>query len=353
MSEASTITMVCSLAGEIDIGAACEILPVYHPLNPDGTKFYHPLKTRNKIPYFGVKNAIVCVKYKGAIRGIRQNKGQMNNVISIDLQCCNKNINIKLARQKMQLTGASSETMGNEAFNAMCEIINNISVQLSYFSTLSEEVTRDTMKFLFDNTHNPQVINTLKPLGKVKIPDNVDETLLNFLNAYYDDCTSHSGFIDKIYRVINYKKIADSKISVTHSRISNSVYNYSLGREISLLSMTNHLYKKGFNVSFHNWCNTHLNVSIPVFNDKSSTPKSKSSATSLSSIHTEYSDDDNEYDKVADDEDNEVVEKEEKIKVHRFIIYRGGSIKQTSPTKYEDAIASKASLMKALEDFKD
>lgn len=351
MSEASTITMVCSLAGEIDIGAACEILPVFHPLNPDGTKFYHPLKTRNKIPYFGVKNAIVCVKYKGAIRGIRQNKGQMNNVISIDLQCCNKNINIKLARQKMQLTGASSEAMGNEAFDAMCDIINNISIQLSYFSTLSEEVTRATMRFLFDNTHNPQVLNSLKPLGKVKIPDNVDETLLKFLNAYHDDCTSHSGFIDKIYRVMNYKKIADSKISVTHSRISNSVYNYSLGREISLLSMTNHLYKKGFNVSFHNWCNTHLNVSIPVLNDKSHTPKSKSSTTSLSSIHTEHSEDDNE---VMDEEDEDKIEeKEEKIKVHRFIIYRGGSIKQTSPTKYEDAIASKASLMKALEDFKD
>jgi hypothetical protein len=158
MTEASTITMVCSLAGEIDIGAACEILPVYHPLNTDGTKFYHPLKTRNKIPYFGVKNAIVCVKYKGAIRGIRQNKGQMNNVISIDLQCCNKNINIKLARQKMQLTGASSEAMGNEAFQAMCDIINNISIELSYFSTLDEEIIKNTVAFLLENTQNLQYL---------------------------------------------------------------------------------------------------------------------------------------------------------------------------------------------------
>jgi hypothetical protein len=120
--------------------------------------------------------------------------------------------------------------------------------------------------------------------------------------------------------------------------------------------MTNHLYKKGFNVSFHNWCNTHLNVSIPVLNDKSYTPKSKSSTTSsqsgvsLSTINTEHTEDS---DVEEDEDENKVEEKEEKIKVHRFIIYRGGSIKQTSPTKYEDAIASKASLMKALEDFKD
>jgi hypothetical protein len=114
--------------------------------------------------------------------------------------------------------------------------------------------------------------------------------------------------------------------------------------------MTNHLYKKGFNVSFHNWCNTHLNVSIPVLNDKSYTPKSKSSEVSLSTIKTEHTEDS---DSDEEEENDKVQEKEEKIKVHRFIIYRGGSIKQTSPTKYEDAISSKASLMKALEDFKD
>lgn len=352
MSEASTITMICSLMGEIDIGAACEILQVFHPLNPDGTKFYHPLKTRNKIPYFGVKNAIVCVKYKGAIRGIRQNKGQMNNVISIDLQCCNKNINIKLARQKMQLTGASSEAMGNEAFQSMCDIINNLATELAYFSTLNEETVNNTLKFLFENTQNKEVLNGFNPFNNdIKIPKNVDNMLLSFLNKYTGDCNSHSGFIDKIYRIMSFKTIADSKISVSHSRISNSVYNYNLGKEISLLNMTNHLYKKGFNVSFHNWCNTHLNVSIQVVNnDKSYTPKSKSSTTSsLNTIESEH--DVAEGSDVEAEENDKVEEKDEKIKVHRFIIYRGGSIKQTSPTKYEEAIASKASLMKALEDF--
>jgi hypothetical protein len=346
MTEASTITMICSLAGEIDIGAACEILPIYHPVNPDGTKFYHPLKTRNKIPYFGIKNAIVCIKYKGSIRGIRQNKGQMNNVVSIDLQCCNKNINIKLARQKMQLTGASSETMGIDSFHIMCDIINNISVELSYISTIDSKTIESTIKFLIENTKHDEIINGIKPFVKSKIPKNVDETLLDFLNKYYTECNTHSGFVDKIYRVLSFKKIADSKISVVQSRISNSVYNYNLGKEISLLNMTNHLYKKGFNVSFHNWCNTHLNVSIPVLNDKSFTPKSKSSTTSLATINTEKTED-------SDVEEEENNEKEEKIKVHRFIIYRGGSVKQTSPTKYEDAIASKNSLMKALEDFED
>jgi hypothetical protein len=254
----------------------------------------------------------------------------------------------------MQLTGANSEAMGNEAFNAMCDIINNLATELTYFSTLSEEIIKNTLTFLLEHTQNPQVVNGLKPLGKVKIPKNVDENLLVFLNKYYDDCTTHSAFTDKIYRVMTFKKIADSKISVTYSRISNSVYNYSLGKEISLLNMTKHLYGKGFNVSFHNWCNTHLNVSIPVLNTNSSTPKSKSSEASLSTIKTEHTED-SDYDEAVDEEDenDKVQEKEEKIKVHRFIIYRGGSIKQTSPTKYEDAISSKASLMKALEDFKE
>jgi hypothetical protein len=347
MTEASTITMICSCEGEIDIGAACEILPVYHPLNQDGTKFYHPLKTRNKIPYFGVKNAIVCIKYKGVIRGIRQNKGQMNNVVSIDLQCCNKNINIKLARQKMQLTGASSEAMGVEAFQAMCDIINNISIELAHISTIEPKIIESTVNFLSENTKHNEILNGIKPLVKSKLPKNVDEILLDFLYKYYTECNTHSSFIDKIYRVLSFNKLANSKISIVQSRISNSVYNYNLGKEISLLNMTNHLYKKGFNVSFHNWCNTHLNVSIPVLNDKSFTPKSKSSTTSsisLTTINTEKTED-------SDIEEEENNEKEEKIKVHRFIIYRGGSVKQTSPTKYEDAIIAKSSLIKALEDF--
>jgi hypothetical protein len=340
MTEASTITMICTLEGEVDISIAHDVLPVVYPLNLDGTRFYHPIKTRNKIPYFGIKDAIVCVKYKGGIRGIRQNEGQMNNVISIDLQCCNKNINLKLARSKIQLTGASSEEMGNEAFQVLCNHINSLHKEFNYINSLSEEVKIKTLESLIHYTKGldeDSLIELEYEIYNTLLESGCDELLLKFLYKYIIDCKNHSEFETKIRRVMTYKNISDKEIFITSSRISNSVYNYNLGKEVSLISLTNHLYKKGLNVSFHNWNSTHLNVSIPILDDEST------SKSSTPSSHKTFNTED------MDKEEEEIIN--EKIKVHRFIIYRGGSIKQTSPTSYKDAIDAKSILMNCLKDF--
>ena len=339
MTEASTITMICSLKGVIDIVNICEILPVYHPKNSDGTNFYHPIKTRNKIPYFNVPNVVICVKYKGVIRGIRQNEGQMNNVISIDLQCCNKNINLKLAKSKIQLTGANSEEMGNKAFNVMCDIINQISEELEHKESIDPIVKNVTVAFLLNEMKGED--DKIKPIdfnNKVlQNTKNIDLRLLKFLYSYHNEFSNYSSYQKKIEKVLETNSVADMKISVIQSRISNSVYNYSLGKEISLISITNHLHKKGFNVSLHNWNSSDLKVSIPIEGYNPNTPTTIASSSS--------SEDKEE------DEEKVILDSNDKIKVHRFIIYRGGSIKQTSPTNYKEAIEAKKTLMKALEDF--
>jgi len=343
MTEASTITMICTLEGEVDILVASDVLPVVYPLNPDGTRFYHPIKTRNKIPFFGIKDAIVCVKYKGSIRGIRQNEGQMNNVISIDLQCCNKNINLKLARSKIQLTGASSEEMGNESFQVLCNHVNSLYKEFNYINSLSDEIKSKTLNELIKYTKDDSLIgdDSLIELSyeiyNYLLLSGCDEILLKFLYKYIIDCNKHSEFENKIKRIMTYKNISNKEISIISSRISNSVYNYNLGKEVSLISITNHLYKKGLNVSFHNWNSTHLNVSIPILDDETT------SKSSTPSSHKTFNTDD------MDKEVEEIVN--EKIKVHRFIIYRGGSIKQTSPTSYQEAIDAKNILTNCLKDF--
>jgi hypothetical protein len=341
--EASTITMISLLKGFVEISAAYDLLCLIYPENPDGTRFVHPTKTRNKIPYFGVPNSIVCIKYKGAVRGIRQNEGQMNNVVSIDLQCCNKNINLKLARTKIQLTGASSEEMGNEAFKVLCAHLNMIQGHLDYKNSLSKEVQEATLEFFT----NKEEINS-EDFGI--LPENVDRRLSMFLYMYKSEFDNYSHFIEKIRKVVTTETICSKDVQPIASRISNSVYNYTLGTEISLIKMANHLYAKGFSVSLHTWNCPYLNVSIPILREKtqaSHTPGSHSSSSSdesISTIKTSFTE--GEVSEAMGELEND------KIKVHRFIIYRGGSTKQTSPTCFKDALEARTVILDAIKDFK-
>lgn len=346
---ASTITMITGIKGNVDIVSAFEVLCILCPRNEDGTRFVHPIKTRNKIPYFGIPNAIVCVKYEGSVRGIRQNKGQMNNVVSIDLQCCDKNINLKLAKTKIQLTGANSEKMGVEAFQILCAHLNMIQDNINYKNELSEEIKKNTLDWLISNKELSMESMELSP-------NNVDKRLARFLYGYYSEFDDHEDFCKKINKVITVEFLCSPNVQPDNPRISNSVYNYTLGKEISLINMTMHLRTKGFNANFHNWNTTYVNVSIPIDESKSNTPESILSGFSESSTESEYPSGELFIEPEGEEgefkDELKIEKKEGKIKVHRFIIYRGGSIKQTSPTCYELALDVRNIILEALVDFK-
>jgi hypothetical protein len=368
---ASTITMITGIKGNVNIVSAYEVLCILCPRNEDGTRFVHPIKTRNKIPYFGIPNAIVCVKYEGTVRGIRQNKGQMNNVVSIDLQCCDKNINLKLAKTKIQLTGANSEKMGIEAFQILCAHLNMIQDNINYKNSLSDEIKQNTMEWISSQTElNMEMLEL--------VPDNVDKRLTKILYSYYSEFDEYEKFLEKIKKVIMVDFLCSENVQPDNPRISNSVYNYTLGKQISLINMTMHLRNKGFNANFHNWNTTYVNVSVPIL--KEFNGDSANSPESILSGFTESSTDSDLHDleplEVSGEEhliegslpevlpevlpetlpevlpETSGEKKEGKIKVHRFIIYRGGSIKQTSPTSYEEALDVRNVILESLIDFK-
>jgi hypothetical protein len=313
-------------------------------------------------------NAIVCVKYEGSVRGIRQNKGQMNNVVSIDLQCCDKNINLKLAKTKIQLTGANSEKMGIEAFQILCAHLNMIQDNINYKNGLPEDIKQNTLDWI--SSKNELDIEMMESL-----PEGVDKRLTKFLYGYYSEFDKYENFCEKIKKVMTVTFLCSDNVQPDNPRISNSVYNYTLGKEISLINMTMHLRKKGFNANFHNWNTTYVNVSIPIMNDSkgssASTPESVLSGFTESSTESGFDEsgileENVEFSKSEiSDFDQEAIKeleisnkseheekKEGKIKVHRFIIYRGGSIKQTSPTSYELALDVRNIILEALTDFK-
>lgn len=346
MDKASTITMTASLSSSINIAIAFEILSVLVPYNPDGTRFIHPENTRNKIPFFGVENAIVCVKYKGKIRGIRQNVGQMNNVVSVDLQVCNKNINLKLARNRVQLTGATSEDMGKTSFEILCSHINMIQNHLDYIRKLNCNVKQYTMKWIIDtiNKNNDNTINKISYEEIQKESENnemLDFKFASFLYQFNIEYEKFTDYYDKFSKIIEICLgtenviLEDNSVIVVNWKISNSVYNYSLDleeKDISLLGLSKFLYQKGFSVDYHPLISTHLKIVIPLdetnetdsfecFDDNNSSSSSSSS---------------------------------NKIKTHRFSIHRGGvSIKQTSPSNSELASEARERLLSAIYEYKE
>jgi hypothetical protein len=350
MNNASTITMTAGLTSNVNIQLAFELLSVLYPKNSDGTNFIHPKNTRNKIPFFGIENAIVCVKYKGKIRGIRQNEGQMNNVVSIDLQTYSKNVNIKLAKSKVQLTGASSDTMGKRSFEILCEHINMIQEKLTHIRFLNEELRQTTIKWVIEQT-NQETLKSID-MGLISSTEHIDKIFAAFLWQFVDDFGGMSDDEAKYYYYEKFKRlieiiynvnenVSEGFLSITECNISNSVYNYRIGHdienpfqgyeytpgdEISLINLTKHLYRKGFSVSFHNWNSTHLKVSIPIIDDEASETSEESMETSATKNGN-------------------------KIKAHRFTVHRKLSIKQTSPTNHQQAAEAREMFLSGLADF--
>jgi hypothetical protein len=340
-AKASTITMTTSLNTSVNIELAYELFSVLYPRNPDGTRFVHPKNIRNKIPYFGIPNSIICVKYKGKIRGIRQNEGQMNNVVSIDLQACDKNINLKLAKTKIQLTGATSHEMGKYAFEMLCAHVNMIQANLCYIRNLSEDVCNDTITWVMDYVYDYFTQNgTLPYLDVSALPKEIDAKLAGFVWQYMEDFDDFEPFQNKIQKVVDI--LNDHDLNVLESEaplepvdinISNSVYNFNLGKEVSLIQLSSHLMKKGFRCEFHNW-NANLKVSIPIEEemDDSSVNETLQTTSTGGSNGTSGSNG-------------------SKVKAHRFSIHKNFSIKQTSPSCYEQAMEARDLFLYGIADY--
>lgn len=333
MQKASTITMTTGLTVPINIELAFELFNIIHPRNDNGTRFIHPRNTRDKIPFFGVPNAIVCLKYKGKIRGIRQNEGQMNNVVSIDLQIENKNINLKLAKTKLQLTGANSEEQGREAFEVLCAHLNMIQGHLNHIKELHKSQVMYSIEWV-----KAQVMQSLAldlDFLRALPDDNLDKRTALFLWQYAEDFDEPLEFLQKMESVLIPVVLTGTnlcmdgeEVDITTCQISNSVYNYSLNKEVSLIRLSKFLHSQGFSVEFHNWNSAQMKVTIPI--DERDDISSDAGTTSTGSSGSK-----------------------KKIKAHRFSVSGNAkfSVKMTCPTSYQDAVEAYNLFMSAIDDF--
>ena len=155
--KASNMVMVTPLLGSVDIAAVYHVLPLSCPRSVTGETIQIVSGAREKVPYYGAPNTIVAIRHNGKSRGIRTGEGQLSNVVSIDLQCYDKNIHLKLSNGKIQLTGALSEEMGSGASQILCLHLNMAQEHIQHISELSPEIKDLTRSWVMSVTKGPPI----------------------------------------------------------------------------------------------------------------------------------------------------------------------------------------------------
>lgn len=323
--EPSTVVMVGILDNPINIANAFRLLAVVNPVDDDGKKIKIWAKSRRRIPYYGTPDIIVTARYGGQVRGVRSGGGQMSSMVSIDLQTCEKNLNLKLSKRKIQLTGAKNEEMGIHTFNLLCSHLQMAQENLSYVQSLPKGVQVRTIEWFLDFVKGEEVIEypddeeclsdwSIRPFvtDEFDTPKGVDHRMVMFLWTYAMDCEVVGELPALFDSLLSIDKICSVPCSVVSYFVSNAVYNYSFGRPVPLVDYAFFLQREGFHATLHNWSSSSvkicsgINAMVPSL-DEDGDPKEPDPPTS------------------------------KKIKLHRFTVSAVGTVKQTSPTFYAEA----------------
>jgi hypothetical protein len=140
----SNAVIVCryALGAQIDLSAAflsLPILPIEEPISK---------KKKVKIPFYGVDDVIVSIRYKKEARGIRLVPKQPDNFVSIDLQTGHRNVHIKLSKQNALVMGVTSLKEGIDAVECLLDIAYVTDMNLEYLRKSSNTAIDDCLDFL-------------------------------------------------------------------------------------------------------------------------------------------------------------------------------------------------------------
>lgn len=323
MSEfkASNMIMVGNLTSDLCLDNIAELLICTPTPMPFSVGDKHFGGSRIKIPYFGIDNIIISVRYQLKSRGVRLGGKQLPNTVSVDLQYSNKNIHLKISRKNIQLTGALNEKMGYNAFNCCLGHIihvNNLAIRLKNLSVEVKENTINWVVSILTNPENEKLFLHTDPRIMELLespPLEVDGEVAKYIAQFTHDCVNLENLNLKIGILTGLSLFKDSNNynyedipEIRNTKICNGVYNYKVQKQFSQKDLCMYLVNLKYMARFTNFTkNKSVNVTIEISKSEEET-------------HT-----------------GEVKRKKDKIVAHRFQIYKSGAIRQTSPTHIDVA----------------
>ena len=292
----TTMVHVILLNGEINKNVIFYLLPMVNPRkyaeiwNPAPSDFVSKNGKNKKqpLPYFPeeVGNIISgAYEFSGRgkfFRGLRCTGGAFKNAISIDVVTERKNINLKLSSDKIQMCGATSDSLVIEAVDYIighirtaCEIVEYVRSKpqesLETIKVLREQ-TRGESKFLWkpDPENEDDLIITNH--REIKLPTGpwtyIDSKLYGVLAPKINEAVFHGydyGYVEYMFDLLEdvvknpdilVVNLSDADTPLNYRAITRSMvnYNYSLGFHVFNYRLQNTLSRLFTSCDFYKGC---------------------------------------------------------------------------------------------------
>lgn len=333
----ANIVTVAYLDQELNLAMIYDLLTIIPFDYKIGTKV--PGMGRETVPFFGINNVIVGLRYGTQMRGIERTNGHLQSLIGVDIQCCNKNINLKVSRNKIQLTGSKSEAMAIEATTLLLKHLEMMIGHFNHVKSLSRDIQRTSLEWLMvtliDTTRSCMkgYDETLESFSSLKESADVDKHMAIWLSMFaceYKKDGQASVFVDKIFRIMSYicsEECPFIKVPEMISyKICNGVYNFCLGKKISLIETSQGMIRLGYKVSYHNWsAGKKIKIAIPILEE----------STEAISPLEEDSEEEEVSTPLEAKEDPIFLDK--KLRAHRFTVNQSGNVRYFTNVSFHKA----------------
>ena len=294
-----------------------------------------------KIPYYGVEDVIVSIRYKKESRGIREASEQSDNFVSVDLQINKRNAHIKLSSGNALVMGVTSVEDGTAAVNCLLDLIYITDQNLKYLRTVSPETMEAVYEYIKSKVTEdtvgmglPDSDIFLTQLEEYNQNNNavVDERVDKMMLARGYEVKNMMNLKKAMTTLIKQKTVDPDIVEIMETDVTNSAYNYKLqffnksGEIVKGVFILKHLALAVINMqnanitaAHHNWHSKYANVVI--------------STRGMTNGKLNF-----------EDNGDDTLPQH----IHRFNISEEGSIRQWSPSLKEEAYLVHCTLLEIL-----
>ena len=307
----TTMTIVMPLTGSVDLDLVYPLLEITRLDMPDGKR----KSGKRKIPFTGILGAILSARYKGHSRGIVKNSNgnYFRNSITIDIGTAEKNINMKLSKNKIHMCGATSSAQAMSAANLLIGHLYSIQEILDHMEA-NPEVTQRTFDWLRVSLKGEEMevpsftisMDQVEPIianmiaTPTSLPDDVDKLVHDFLIKQTPNFWCHQDFCSHLDWIRNVKRVIVPPIGVIEVQKIMVNYNYDLGFGINRWNLFNKINGlNGFAARYNNASDHSVTVELPYV-----VP-----------------------------EGMKINRRKDKVHCHIFIVYKSGLVTQSGPNQ--------------------